>query len=263
MSSENGAVSAVPPRIDVRSVSKRYRLGETFSPQKTAAYVADRVRGRHDVVPDFYAVRDATFEVGPGECFTILGTNGSGKSTLARMIAGITVPSEGEILTRGRVLPMFHVKGGFQAELTTTENVTMFSSLLGLSRAERAAALPQIADFAGLDPEHMATPVKRLSTGQTVRAAFATSLSLPADVYLFDEVLNAADDSFKGRCVEEIEQIVRRGATVVFISHELDLVRAICTRGIWIEESELRMDAPIDELTDAYHAFTEERAAAV
>jgi len=248
----NGGTSRL--RIEAKNVSKVFRLGELASLGNTASYVSSRLRGRRPDWPRMEALSEISFEVAAGECFAIIGTNGSGKSTLAKTVAGITLPTSGEILTRGRVLPLLMVGAGFAMDLTGRENVTLFGNLLGLSRRESLEAIPRIVEFAEIDEAHMGTPLKRFSPGEQARLSFATALQLPADVFLFDEVLNVADDEFKAKCIAEIRHLLNKGATVVFISHELNLVRSVATRGIWIDKSRLKLAAPIDELASAYAA---------
>jgi ABC-type polysaccharide/polyol phosphate transport system ATPase subunit len=246
MSSEAGyAVSA-------QGVGKKYELGELASLPRTAHNLMRVLARRPPRLRMFKALDDVTFSVHPGEAFGILGSNGSGKSTLLSIIAEITLPSSGEVRVRGRVVPLFSVAAGFHLELTGRENVVMFGTVLGIPRGEVLTALPQIADFAEIDSEHMGTPVKRFSEGMMSRLAFATALSFPADVYIFDEVLVTADDHFKAKCTDAIVGLRDRGAAVFFISHELALVRAICSRGMWLEDGRMREIGPIDEIADAY-----------
>lgn len=181
-----------------------------------------------------------------------MGANGSGKSTLSRMIAGITLPTSGAVRIRGRILPLLSVAAAFHPELNGRENVKLFGTILGLGHDEIVAATPEVAAFSGIDREHLATPTKRFSEGMQARLAFAIALRLPADVYIFDEVLVVADNEFKAACVEEIKHLAERGRSFIFISHELPLVRSICTRGMWIDRGRVQTIGPIDEVLDAY-----------
>jgi ABC-type polysaccharide/polyol phosphate transport system ATPase subunit len=162
---------------------------------------------------------------------------------------------------RGRVLPLFSIGPGFQIELTGHENILLFGTVLGLERREITEAIPAIADFAAISKSHLGTPVKQYSTGMTARLAFATALRLSADIYIIDEALEGVDDEFKMTCLGEMERLAGSGRTVIFISHELPLVKRLCDRGMWLERGRIRQIGPIDDLAEAYSAFQAELAA--
>jgi lipopolysaccharide transport system ATP-binding protein len=133
--------------------------------------------------------------------------------------------------------------------------VTLFGTILGLSDEDIAGAMPEIARFGGIDEEHMDTPIKRFSMGMQARLSFAVAMRFPADIYIFDEVMAVVDDHFRGVAVSEIKHLIDRGKTVIFISHDLDLVREICTHGIWLDGGRLRMAGDIDRLAETYRRF--------
>jgi lipopolysaccharide transport system ATP-binding protein len=237
--------------IRATGVGKDYRLGELTDVRRfIAARVAqDRaVRDR----PDFHALHDISFEIPHGQAVGVMGTNGSGKSTLMQLISGVIAPTAGELEVWGRVLPLLEVGAGFHGELTGRENVTLFGTILGLSRREIAAAIPAIAAFGGIDKAHMDTPIKRFSSGMRSRLSFAVAMTFAADIYIFDEVMAVVDDQFRAVATDEIRQLHRQGRTVIFISHDLDQVRALCDRGIWLDRGRLRMDGPIEDVARAY-----------
>jgi lipopolysaccharide transport system ATP-binding protein len=233
-------------------VSKVYEMGELASLSRSIQALRQLVSGHRPQHEYLEVLSDVSFRVEQGECFACLGRNGSGKSTLLSIIADVTLPSAGRINVRGRVVPLLHVDSGFHQDLTGRENVVMLGTILGLTREELDEAIPRIADFAEIDRAHMETPIGRFSTGMQSRLAFATALSLPASTYILDEVLAAADDHFKGICVAEIRRLVEDGRTVIFVSHELELVRSICTRGMWLDKGHLRAIGDIAEVTAAY-----------
>lgn len=242
------------PVLEVTGLGKIYELGETASLKRTVQTITRRAL-RREVRPDpFVALEDVTFSLQAGECFALLGANGSGKSTLSTVIAGITMPTAGEVVVRGAVLPLLGIGAGFHEELTGRENVTLFGTVLGMPREEVLARMPEILDFADITDKHMETPLKRFSMGMKTRLSFATALRLSADLYIFDEVLAVADDHFKSVCIREIEGLVRDGRTVIFISHELPLVNSICTRGMWLEHGRVRELGPIEHVAAAYEA---------
>jgi lipopolysaccharide transport system ATP-binding protein len=259
MSSEAGSEHASngrfpgPYAVEAEQLSKTYTLGEYASLRRTARAVMTAVTRTHSSDAEtFDALWKASFEVTVGECFSVLGANGSGKSTLLRLISGITLPTGGSVRLRGRVLPLLNVGSGFHPELTGRENVFLFGTLLGLSQPEIQESMPEILDFAEIDLRHMATPVKHYSDGMLGRLSFATASRLPADVYVYDEVLAFGDDHFKAICLAQIEELVGDGSTVIFTSHELPLVKSICTRGLWLERGRVRMVGPIEQVVGPY-----------
>jgi lipopolysaccharide transport system ATP-binding protein len=238
--------------VEARGLGKVYDLGQLASLMRSVHIVKAKLTGREPERIRFEALKDINFRIAPGECFGCLGRNGSGKSTLLSILAEISVPTSGSVEVRGRVAPLLHVNAGFHLDLTGKENVMLLGTILGLGKAELQEAIPRIAEFAELDRQHMETPVGRFSTGMQSRLGFATVLQLPADIYILDEVLAAADDSFKARCVAEVQRLVAAGRSVIFVSHELPLVRSICNRGLWLHGGQVRAIGDIDEVADAY-----------
>ena len=240
------------PAISASGLGKDFRLGELTDVRKAISrrVMRDRI---HEPRPDFHALEDVDFDVPRGEALGILGANGSGKSTLVQIIAGISVPSAGRVEIEGRVLPLLEVGAGFHPELTGRENVGLFGTVLGLTQDQIREAMPLIADFAELTQAHMDTPLKRYSMGMQARLSFAVAMRFPADIYIYDEVMAVVDDHFRGIAAQEIHRLHERGATILFISHDLDLVRNLCDTGLWLERGHVRMHGPIDEVADAYH----------
>lgn len=201
----------------------------------------------------FEALHDVSFSIPRGSFFGIIGHNGSGKSTLTQIISGISVPTAGRVHVWGRILPLLEVGAGFHDELTGSENVVLLGTILGVSPTEIAAQVPRIVRFAGIE-QHMDTAVKRYSSGMRARLSFATAICLPADTYVFDEVLAVVDDDFRARCVEAMRGLNAAGRTVVLMSHDLNLIRESCDQGVWLDHGRVRMTGVIDELSDAYAA---------
>ncbi len=175
--------------IEVRSVTKNYRLGELQS-------LAASLTRRGTRPAPFQALKDVSFEVRRGECFGILGGNGSGKSTVLQIISGITVPTSGEALVRGSVLPFLQVGAGFHPELTGRENIVLYGTVMGIDREVIMNSIGQVAAFAEIE-SHIDTPNKRYSDGMQARLSFAIAIIFPAHIYLFDEVLAMVDDEFR------------------------------------------------------------------
>jgi homopolymeric O-antigen transport system ATP-binding protein len=250
-SESNGASPPSSDHLAVRceGVGKSYGLGQELSLQHTASALVRRGYK----LERFWALSDVSFEVARGEFFGIVGANGSGKSTLTQLISGIAMQDTGKIEVWGRVVPLLEVGAGFHPELTGRENVALFGTILGLSTAAIRAELDRIAEFAGVE-RHMDTALKRYSSGMQARLSFATAVCFPADTYVLDEVLAVVDDSFRSQCSEELARLNREGRTIIFMSHDLDLVRSTCRTGLWLDSGHARAVGPMDEVADAYAA---------
>jgi ABC-type polysaccharide/polyol phosphate transport system ATPase subunit len=245
--------------LEASNVTKVYRLGETLSLQNTLKSV---VPGMAPAKDGFCALDDVSFSVPRGSFFGIVGTNGSGKSTLTQVISGITVPTSGSVEVWGRVLPLLEVGAGFHDELTGRENVLLLGAILGIPTRHIAEANEAILDFADVR-RHFDTPLKRYSTGMKARLSFATAICFPSDIYVFDEVLAVVDDDFRDQCVARLKEINAAGRTVIFMSHDLTLVKGICDVGMWLEKGHVRRVGPMDEVASAYQASLEAEHALV
>ncbi len=223
------------PAVLASGLSKTYRLGELLRMEATIRALLRRGSERST----FEALRGVSFEARQGECFGIVGHNGSGKSTVLQILAGITCPTRGSMAVRGSVLPLLAVGAGFHLELTGRENSFLYGTILGLDRDLIESKLAQIAVFAELE-RHFDTPLKRYSHGMQSRLCFAIAMLFPANIYCFDEVLAMVDGEFRSRCVAEVTSLVAAGATVFFVSHDLDLMAGLCDRVMWLEDGEVR-----------------------
>src|SRR3954453_6162047 len=248
MSFDGGAASNLA--VQCIGLTKRYELGELLSLKRTLSALSPR---KTEPTEQFAALHDVTFEVPRGSFFGIVGSNGSGKSTLTQIISGITVPTEGEARVWGRILPLLEVGSGFNDELTGAENVALLGAVLGLDPAEVRTALPRIAEFAGVE-RHLDTPLKRYSSGMRARLSFATPICFPSDTYVFDEVLAVVDDDFRQQCELDLTNVNAPGRTIIFMSHDLDLVRETCREGMWLERGQVRAVGPMDTVAAAYEA---------
>jgi lipopolysaccharide transport system ATP-binding protein len=242
--------------IDCRELTKVYRLGEILSLQRTLS----GLRPGHKVTnASFTALDRVSFEVPRGAFFGIVGSNGSGKSTLTQCLSAITVPTSGRIDIWGRVLPLLEVGAGFHDELTGRENVVLLGAILGIPPREVSGAIDGIVDFAGVH-RHFDSPLKRYSTGMKARLSFATAICFPADIYIFDEVLAVVDDEFRDQCVAELARLNAAGRTIIFMSHDLNLVKGICRSGMWLEKGITRLVGDMADVATAYSAVAEAEA---
>lgn len=245
------AVAGSELAVAANGLRKRYRLGEHRSLQLTVGKLLGRkpaARGQ------FEALAGVDFDFRRGESYGIVGINGSGKSTLLQIVTGTILPSGGELTVWGRVVALLGVGQGFHPELTCRENVTLFAASLGMGREEIEERMDDVAAFAEIE-QHMSTPVKRLSSGMVSRLSFAVAMQLPADIYVFDEVLAVVDGEFQARCIQAIKDMERAGRTVLFVSHDLGLVRELCTKALWLEKGELRELGDAGPVLDAYERF--------
>ena len=212
---------------------------------------ADRLKealwfGRKNLHQDFWALRDVSVTVEPGETLGIVGPNGSGKSTLLQILAGILQPTTGWVSRSGRVSALLELGAGFNPEFSGRENVFINGELLGLSRAETQAALPAIEEFAGIG-DFVDRPVKTYSSGMYLRLAFSTAIHVEPDILIVDEALAVGDAAFSSRCVRKFEQLQQRGVTTVLVSHDLGLVKQVCSRAIFLQRGRIdTQGAPTD-----------------
>jgi lipopolysaccharide transport system ATP-binding protein len=247
MSDSNGGVPRTDLALRCEGVGKSYGLGEELSLQHTLSTL---VRRDHDH-DRFWALTDVSFEVKRGEFFGIVGANGSGKSTLTQLIAGIAMQDTGRIETWGRLIPLLEVGAGFHPELTGRENVLLLGTILGLSTKAIKAEMDRIVEFAGI-PRYLDTPLKRYSSGMQARLSFATATCFPADTYVFDEVLAVVDDSFRDQCAATLARLNAEGRTIIFMSHDLDLVQSVCSTGMWLDRGHIRHRGKIEDVAASY-----------
>jgi ABC-2 type transport system ATP-binding protein len=202
---------------------------------------------------EFWALRDVSFDVRPGESIGVVGRNGQGKSTLLKLVAGVLLADEGTVSVNGGVAPLIEITGGFVGDLTVRENVRLTSGLHGMSKAEVARRFDGIIDFAELG-DFVDTPYKHLSNGMKVRLAFAVVSQLEEPILLVDEVLAVGDKAFREKCYKRIDELLADGRTLFFVSHSERDLRRFCTRGLYLDKHRLAMDAPIGEVLDRYNA---------
>jgi len=236
--------------ISVRQLGKEYKLGaqmhDTLRDQLTALF-----RGKKKQVEKFWALRDVSFDVEQGDCVGIIGRNGAGKSTLLKILSQITEPTEGEIRIQGRIASLLEVGTGFHPELTGRENTFLNGAILGMTRAEILRKFDEIAAFAEMD-SFLDTPVKHYSSGMTTRLAFAVAAHLDPEILIIDEVLAVGDAAFQKKCLGRMSEVARAGRTVLFVSHNMAAVSALCSKGIYLERGKVAATGPIDEVANIY-----------
>jgi lipopolysaccharide transport system ATP-binding protein len=254
--------------IRVEGLAKQYRIGartqSAFQYESlreslvaSASRGADRLRGfvsgRSPAVETerVWALDGVSFSVEPGEVVGVIGSNGAGKSTLLKILSRITKPTRGWAELRGRVGSLLEVGTGFHPELTGRDNIYLNGAILGMRRAEIARRFDAIVDFSGVST-FIDTPVKRYSSGMYVRLAFAVAAHLEPEILLVDEVLAVGDAEFQKRCLGKMHEVVRGGRTILFVSHNMAAVKALCRRALWLDNGRIAADGPVDAAVDRY-----------
>jgi lipopolysaccharide transport system ATP-binding protein len=244
------------PAVVFDGVWKKFRKGERHDslrdliPATIARLVRPRPAGELQD-QEFWAVKDVSFEVKPGEALGIIGPNGAGKSTTLKLLTKILKPTLGRCEVRGRVGALIEIAAGFHPDLTGRENVYLQGAILGMSRADVAASFDDIVDFAGV-ASFVDTPVKRFSSGMQARLGFSIAVHLRPDVLLVDEVLSVGDVSFQMRCIERMHEQLRNGVALVFVSHNLQAISSICDRCLVFGGGAKLFDGAPREATHVY-----------
>src|SRR5690242_9093430 len=245
------------PVIHADSLSKRYRRGlevDTGLRHTLEAFLRSPiawVRRKKDET--FWALKDVSLDVHEGEVLGLIGRNGAGKTTLLKILSRITRPTEGWAEIHGRVGSLLEVGTGFHQELTGRENTFLSGAILGMSKAEIARKFDEIVAFAELE-KFIDTPVKHYSSGMYVRLAFAVAAHLEPEILLVDEVLAVGDINFQKKCLGRMGDVARAGRTVVLVSHQLNQIRRLCHRVVWIDDGHIRQNGPTHEVVSAYES---------
>ncbi len=249
------------PVISVTGLGKRYLLGNTAGGYSRLteeisdafARLARRGPGEHVEATsrEIWALRDVSLEVGEGEIVGIVGRNGAGKTTLLKLLARITEPTEGRAIITGRVGSLLEVGTGFHPELTGRENVFLNGAILGMRRAEIRSKFDAIIEFAEIE-RFIDTPVKRYSSGMYVRLAFAVAAFLEPEILFIDEVLSVGDQAFQQRCIGRMSEIAHSGRTIVYVSHNLASVSALCDRAVLIDQGRVVLGGTVEAVLDHY-----------
>ena len=199
-----------------------------------------------------WALRDIDFKVEQGDVVGIIGKNGAGKSTLLKLLSKVTAPTVGTIRARGRIASLLEVGTGFHQEMTGRENIYMNGAILGMSKAEIDRKIDEIIDFSGCE-KYIDTPVKRYSSGMTVRLGFAVAAFLDPEILVVDEVLAVGDAEFQKKAIGKMKDVSQgEGCTVLFVSHNMGSIRSLCTRGILLENGRIKADGEVNSICDMY-----------
>lgn len=246
--------------IEVNHVTKEFRLGALHGMKQTMLNTVARLRG-HPVQPRplFKALDDVDFKVDQGEVLGIIGHNGAGKSTLLKMLANISKPTRGSVQVKGKVAPLIEVGAGLVGDLTGRENVFLNGAILGIPKAEIKKKFDDIVAFAELE-EFIDTPIKRYSSGMSVRLGFAIATNVNADILIVDEVLAVGDLAFQRKCFDRMEEMIKRqGRTVLLVSHNIRQVERICNRVILLDHGRISEDGAPSNVCNIFYTRNDEQ----
>lgn len=247
----------MPQAIRVESVSKQYRIYN----RPVDRLKESLSRGHWKTHREFWALSNVSFEVEAGTTVGLIGPNGSGKSTLLQIITGTLQPTHGTAWHNGRIAALLELGAGFNLEFTGIENVFMNASLMGLSKSETERLLPEIASFAEIG-EFIDQPVKTYSSGMYVRLAFAIAIATTPQILIIDEALSVGDAVFQHRCIRRIKELQESGTTILFVSHDLGAIRALCSRVILLNDGRIEADGSPTYVLNRYQKIIMSREAA-
>jgi len=256
--------------IHVENLGKRYRIGERarylalrdvltraisaparlFGPRKPVSSSNGNGNGNGDR-SHIWALKDVSFDIRQGEVVGIIGRNGAGKSTLLKILARVTKPTRGFAEVRGRMGTLLEVGTGFHPELTGRENVFLSGAILGMGKSEIRRKFDEIVDFAEVE-KFIDTPLKHYSTGMQMRLAFAVAAHLEPEILLVDEVLAVGDIEFQKKCLGKMGDVAKGGRTILFVSHQMNQIRRLCGRVVWVDAGQVRRDGPVAIVLGAY-----------
>jgi len=236
--------------IALQDVSVRYRLirerRRTFQ-----AHVIAYIKGRRIEKETLWALRHISLDLRKGEAIGIIGPNGAGKSTLLKVISGVIKPAEGTVIANGKIAPLIELAAGFDDELTGRENIFLNASILGFSRKQIEDRVSSIVAFSELT-DFIDTPLKHYSSGMVARLAFSVATEANPDTLIIDEVLAVGDVRFKQKSKERISEFKDRGVTILFVSHDMEQIRNLCDKVLWLDHGKVKMLGEPSQVTETY-----------
>jgi ABC-type polysaccharide/polyol phosphate transport system ATPase subunit len=242
--------------MELNQVSKKFTKGELYDSLRDAvpALMRRLVRGRNSSDlgnREFWALRDVSFGVERGDVLGIIGHNGAGKSTILKILSGVLKPTKGDVRVNGSVSALIEIGAGFHPDLTGRQNIYLNGTILGMKRREIAKKFDQIVAFSGLE-EFLDTPVKRYSTGMYARLGFSVAAHVDPEILIVDEVLSVGDYLFQTKCMDRMKEIVKGGAAVIFVSHNLNAVATLCTRAVLLDQGRITNEGAPQDVIRAY-----------
>ena len=235
--------------IEVKNVSMSFRMSQDRI-QSIKEYLVALIKGKLKY-KDFWALRDVSFSVHPGEVLGIIGHNGAGKSTVLKVISGILKPTSGSVSVHGNIVPMLELGSGFDFDLTGRENIFLNGAILGYSRKFLNEKYDDIVAFSELG-EFIEMPIRNYSSGMLMRLAFSIATVVNPEILIVDEILAVGDESFQRKSRQRMMELMGGGTTVLFVSHSLDQIREMCDRVLWLDHGQIKMLGETKEVCDAY-----------
>lgn len=239
------------PILEIQNISKKFRIYHEQQPYLSLRDTVSSIFKTKSSQEEFWALKDVSFNVMPGDTVGIIGKNGAGKSTLLKILSKITPPSNGKIIGRGRIASLLEVGTGFHPELTGRENIFMNGSILGMRKTEIIKNFDAIVDFAGVE-KFIDTPLKHYSSGMQLRLAFAVAAFLQNEILIIDEVLAVGDAEFQKKCMGKMGEVSKSGRTILFVSHNMASIKQLCNKGIQLNKGELLIDGKMNEAIEKY-----------
>ena len=243
------------PIVEVNNVTMRFNLAKEKT-DTIKEYCLKLMRGQLHF-DEFFALKNVSFSIQPGEAVALIGKNGSGKSTMLKVIAGVMYPSKGQVTVRGSIAPLIELGAGFDMDLTARENIYLNGAVMGMDRAFMNQHFDEIVEFSELQ-EFVDVPVKNYSSGMISRLGFAIATVVRADVLVVDEILAVGDFKFQEKCKAKMRELLEGGTTLLFVSHNGDQVKELCSRAIWLNHGVVMEDGPADVVYDKYATMMEQ-----
>jgi ABC-type polysaccharide/polyol phosphate transport system ATPase subunit len=245
------AMSSNQPAISFKNVSKRFTYSREQPQSIQETLISLLGRRRRYPKKELWALRDLSFDLYPGESLGIVGRNGSGKSTVLKLVARILRPSSGQVMVNGRVSALLELGAGFHPDLTGRENIALNASVLGLSQRDVDSKFDEIVEFSELG-EFIDMPVKHYSSGMYMRLGFSVAIHVDPDILIIDEILAVGDQAFQTKCIDRIYELHRAGVAIILISHNLNVVKRMCSRLIWLDQGHMRASGLTEEVASQY-----------
>ena len=238
--------------IEVENVSMRFNLSKEKH-ESLKEYFLAMAKGRLQF-DEFYALRDVSLTVEPGDFYGLVGLNGSGKSTLLKVISGVYKPSQGKVKVHGTIAPLIELGAGFDMDLTARENIYLNGTVLGYTPKYLDSKFDEIVDFSELR-DFLDVPLKNYSSGMVARIAFAIATITKPDILIADEILSVGDFLFQQKCEQRMQELMSGGTTVILVSHSIEQVERMCNKVAWLDHGHLRMNGPTAQVCEAYKKF--------
>lgn len=239
------------PILEIKEISKKFRIQSANKAylslrESLLGFIQPSKRGE-----EFWALKNVSFDVMPGDTIGIIGKNGAGKSTLLKILSKITPPTSGKIISRGRIASLLEVGTGFHPELSGKENIFLNGSILGMKKSEIEKQFDAIVDFSGVE-KFLQTPLKHYSSGMQLRLAFAVASFLEPEILIIDEVLAVGDAEFQKKCIGKMEDVSRGGRTILFVSHSINALKALCNKGVYLKNGEVELNSTLNNCIKQY-----------